>query len=240
MSIARVAENRCFTCFRFPRGFGVFSCNCSCFVRRRMQPFVQLNEEVLHWIRIGWYVDCQGYILDIHPLQNGSRNESQKKMFKHLQIPYKMQQVGVHGGYHIDYIRRGVGLFVCQKARAISKISRAISKISRAISKVSTAISKISRAISKISRAISKISRATSKISTAITKHVDIYIYISIDRQSLYSIERVTSAYLEDQSEVVLWSLHMFWRIPKICCLVRFHPSAKKNLPPPTSLANDY
>ena len=68
------------------------------------------------------------------------------------------------------YIRSGVGLFFCQTARAISKITRAISKISRAISKISRAISKISRAISKISRAISKISHATFQISTAISK----------------------------------------------------------------------
>ena len=62
-------------------------------------------------------------------------------------------------------VRSGVGLFVCQRARAISKISRAISKISRAISKISRATSKISTAIPKISTATFNIYRATSKIS---------------------------------------------------------------------------
>ena len=53
--------------------------------------------------------------------------------------PSKVYQVNgtnqdIQKNHHQSSVRSGIGLFVCQRARAISKISRAISKISRAIS----------------------------------------------------------------------------------------------------------
>ena len=58
--------------------------------------FVQMNEDILHWIQIGWYVGCQRYVLYtvyitryvciyiylymVHPpFQNDPGNESQKR-----------------------------------------------------------------------------------------------------------------------------------------------------------------
>ena len=70
------------------------------------------------------------------------------------------------------YIRSGVGLFVCQRAKAISKISRAISKISRATSKISTAIPKISTATFNIYRATSKISKVRSQTFKNLSKTI--------------------------------------------------------------------
>ena len=78
MSIAGVAENRFFRFlvffgfpffwvflknFRFLKVFLFFLQLFMICLQMNAAAFVQMNEDILHWIRIGWYVGCQRYIL---------------------------------------------------------------------------------------------------------------------------------------------------------------------------------
>ncbi len=49
----------------FFKVFGVFSQVFMFCMQMNATTFVQMSEEILHWICIGWHIDFQRYILDV-------------------------------------------------------------------------------------------------------------------------------------------------------------------------------